>query len=55
MYYFLLFGQTFSIIASADRFVRYGPSCPRAELYGYEGADRVRGRGYMRGGGEKGE
>ena len=27
--------QTFSIIVSADRVVRYGPSCPRAELSGY--------------------
>ena len=32
MYYFLLFGQTFSIIVSAGRVVRYGASYQRAEL-----------------------
>ena len=48
-YYFLLSGQTFSINVSTGRVVRYiraelsaagravhGPSCPRAELSGYQ-------------------
>ena len=49
MYHFLLSGQTFGIIVSTGRVVRYvraelpatgravhGPSCPRAELSGYQ-------------------